>query len=93
MIAAAGPLQLLIVVPPPTLPIARITSPRAQAKLLVNHAPSECQTTYISSLLIQYFADISSTILSKNAKSLRLSDLSPPLLRLRLGPPSGNQAG
>ena len=52
--AAVGPLQLFIVVPPPTVPMARSTSPRAQARLLENHAPSECQTAYIWSLLLQY---------------------------------------
>lgn len=53
MIAATGPLQLFFVILHPTLPIARMTSPRAQASVLVNHAPSECPTTYISSILIQ----------------------------------------
>jgi len=52
-IAATGPLQVPRVVPPPTLPIARMTSPRAQDRLLVNRAPKECQTTKTSSLFIQ----------------------------------------
>lgn len=53
MIAAVGPLHSLKEVPPPTLPIARITSPRAHAKLLVNQAPRECHTTKTRSVSIQ----------------------------------------
>gem|GEM_PF-2578459 len=53
MMAATGPLQLFGVILHPTLPIARITSPRAQARVLVNHAPRECHTTYISSISMQ----------------------------------------
>lgn len=92
-IAAAGPLQSLIVVDPPTVPIARMTSPRAQDRLLVNHDPSECQTTNIWSLLIQYFSLNSFTIASKRAKSLNLDDGSPGLLHVRGDVSSGRPLG
>jgi hypothetical protein len=45
IIAAVGPVQLLVIAEPPTVAEARTTPPRAQATELANQAPSEWPTT------------------------------------------------